>query len=411
MITLAATVWLFAAASVCLAQASTSDTSEQLKKSSRLIRISVLPETRTNSGSHDFGTVSPLDHPEIFYDFVLRNDSPRPLVLTRLLPSCSCTSVTVTVAGATAYSREGAENVQTLPAVAPGQQFTVLVSINLVHLAPGPTLKSVAVFVRGKRLPAFTLEMKGTLLPVASFAPAFIDFGKLDPRMSAATSSQRLTVSLDARLAPKGQWPALVSSNPDVRLTPLPAAVPIPSPDAHQGTLKGMVPRRYQLTLTPGGTLGPLQGRVSFVAPAKTGSTASSGAASDPGTTDGSSQAFLAEPSALLIGEIAGDVSASPASLAFGAVPAGQLAIRTILLTAGSAALLSGLKASCASPWLTPRLSGETHVFSGGQSAVRSLAVSLRPGMPDGVVRSDVVVTLRTGQRLVIPASAYTAPR
>jgi len=314
----------------------------------------------------------------------------------------------VTVGRATAYSREGAENVQTLPAIAPGQQFTVRVSINPAHLAPGPTLKSVAIFVRGNPQPAFTLEIKGTLLPVASFTPAFIDFGKLNPRTSAAAPPQWLTVSLDARLAPKGQWPALVSSNPDIQLTPLPAEVPSLPQTARQGMLKGMVIRQYQLTLAPGGTLGPLQGRVSFAAPAKTASTTSH-AASDPTTTENSPQAFLAEPSALLIGEITGDVAASPSSLAFGAVPAGQPVTRTLLLTAGSAALLCGLKASCASPWLTPRLSGETHVFSSGQSAVRSLDVTFRPGMPDGAVRSDIVVTLRTGQRLVIPASAYAA--
>lgn len=297
---------------------------------------------------------------------------------------------------------------QTLPTVAPGQQFTVRVSINPAHLAPGPTLKSVALFVRGNPQSAFTLEMKGTLLPVASFTPTFIDFGKLDPRKSEATPSQRLTVSLDARLAPKGQWPALVSSNPDVRLTLLPAEAPSLPETARQGMLKGMLTRVYLLTLAPGGTLGPLQGRVSFAAPAKTASTASQ-AASDPTTSENSPQDLLAEPSALLIGEITGDVAASPSSLAFGAVAAGQPVTRTLLLTAGSAALLSGLKASCASPWLTPRLSGETHVFSGGRSAVRSLDVTLCPGMPDGVVRSDIVVRLRTGQRLVIPASAYAA--
>lgn len=307
-----------------------------------------------------------------------------------------------------AYSREGAENVQTLAAIAPGQQFTVRVSVNPSHLAPGPIYKSVAIFVRGNPEPAFILEMKGTLLPVASFTPAFIDFGKLDPRTSAAAPPQQLTVSLDARLAPKGQWPALVSSNPDVQLTPLPAEAPSSPQTARQGMLKRMQTRQYQLTLAPGGTLGPLQGRVSFAAPAKT-APATSHAASDPTATDSSPQDLLAEPSALLIGEITGDVAASPSSLAFGAVPAGQPVTRTLLLTAGSAALLSGLKASCASPWLTPRLSGETQVFSGDQSAVRSLDVTLRPGMPGGAVRSDIVVTLRSGQRLVVPASAYAA--
>lgn len=405
MITFAANVWLFGAACVCLAQASAS---EQPKNSPRLIHISALSGTRTNSGQYDFGTVSLFDQREIIHTFYLRNDSPQPLALTRLLPSCSCTSATVTVGTATAYSREGAENIQTLPAIAPGQQFTVRVSINPAHLAPGPTLKSVAVFVRGNPQPAFTLEMKGTLLPVASFIPAFIDFGKLNPRTSAAAPPQRLTVSLDARLAPKGQWPALVSSNPDVQFMPLPAEAPRLHQTARQGMLKGMLTRQYQLTLAPGGTLGPLQGRVSFAAPAKTAS-ATSQAASDPTTSQNSPQDLLAEPSALLIGEITGDVAASPSSLAFGAVPTGQPVTRTLLLTAGSAALLSGLKASCASAWLTPRLSGETHVFSGGHSAVRSLDVTLRPGMPGGAVRSDIVVTLRTGQRLVVPASAYAA--
>ena len=49
-----------------------------------------------NVGHYDFGTVSPLDTPQVEHTFVLRNNTKVPLVLTRLQSSCGCTTVTAT---------------------------------------------------------------------------------------------------------------------------------------------------------------------------------------------------------------------------------------------------------------------------------------------------------------------------
>jgi hypothetical protein len=348
-----------------------------------------------NSSRHDFGKVSLLDQPEIAHLFAFRNNSDHLLVLAHLQPSCSCTDAVVTIGNATAYSRQGAENVQTLPSIAPDQQFFVCVSVNTAHLAPGPIFKSVAIFVRGNTHPAFTLEMTGTLLPVVAFTPAFIDFGKAT---SAQVHPQRLTVSLDARLAPGGHWPVLTSSNPDVQITPLPTEKPR-SPQTSRHTL---LARSYQLTLSPRASLGPLSGRLSF-AP-----TASDSAPHPVPGVD--LQAPLTEPSALLLGEVTGDVSASPSSLAFGNTQPGAAVTRSVLLT-GSPVELSALKVASDSPWLMPRLKVDTHVFPGGAraSAVRELDITLSPDVPVGTLRSNVTVTLSNGQRLLIPASAYIA--
>lgn len=220
----------------------------QQPSSLNLSRVSLISTPAGSSNQHNFGMVSPLDQPEIVYTFLLRNDSEHPLTLAHLQPSCSCTSATVTVGSAAAYSRQGAENVQTLPAIAPGQQFSVRVSINPTHLAPGPILKSVAIFVLGNRQPAITLEMTGTLLPSLTFSVPFLDFGKTTQTQA---MPQTLTVSLDARLTPGGKMPRLLSSNPDVRVQPLPAM-------ETEGKDARMLTRRYQVSLAPDASVGPL---------------------------------------------------------------------------------------------------------------------------------------------------------
>lgn len=177
-----------------------------------------------NAAHYEFQPVNPLDRPEIEHTFSLRNDSPTPVTLTHLLPSCSCTTATVTVGAITAYSREDAENLQILPAIAPHQQFTVRVTINPAHLAPGQLIKSISLFVQGETQPAAILQMTGTLLPSLTFDPLFLDYGKA---AAGHTSPQTLTATLDARLAPGGRWPVLTSSNPDIQITPLPGATPM----------------------------------------------------------------------------------------------------------------------------------------------------------------------------------------
>lgn len=381
-------LWLAVAASVCIAQTSLS--AQQLSPA-LLINVPPISIALTGDGSrHDFGKVSPLDQTEIIHSFVLRNDSDHPLMLAHLQPSCSCTSAAVTVGTVTAYSREGLENVQTLPAIAPGQKFSVRVSVNPVHLAPGQIFKSVAVFVRGNPQPAITLEMTGTLLPSLTFNAPFLDFGKIAP---AQARPQTLTVSLDARLAAGGKLPRLLSSNPDVQVKLLPAA-------ETQSNGARMLTRRYKVSLAPDASLGPVSGTLSFAPPDATPTDAGSAPQQQARV------AALTSPVVLLLGDVLGDIAALPETLAFGNVAPGQAVTRSILLT-GSAALLSGISAMSDSPWLSVQFNGDARVFSGGQPATRALDVTLSPDAPVDALHGNIKITLSNGERLTIPMSAY----
>lgn len=337
-----------------------------------------------NLARSDFGTVSPLDHPEIAHTFTLHNDTPRPLTVTQAQPSCSCTHATLTIGTTTALARQGAEKVPTLPPLAPGQQITVCVSIDPAQLTPGPIAKSVALFVQGQTQPAAVLQMTATLLPVLTYDTAYLDFRKTSP---AQAPPQRLTVSLDTRLAPSDRWPVLTASDSDLQITALPVEKkphsPSPTPKYRQ--------RTYLLRLSPHAAIGPIQGTVSFVP--------------SPGAAVWPEEASLLQmaPPVLLLGEVTGDLAASPASLTFGTVPPGQTQTRTVALTRANGRPLPSFQVTSGSPWLTVQ---GTAKGVGGE-----LDVTLNPATPIGPLHSVLTVTFTNGERVTVPTSAYVESR
>ena len=133
----------------------------------------------------------PLEH-----IFVLRNTTGTALTLDHLQASCACT--TATVVGGT--SADG-------PTVlAPNGTLSVRVSVDLQRLLPGLLHKSVWVFVQGQAAPAATLEMTGALLPLVSFAPPSLSFGRIEKGteltllLRATTPPERLEQGTELRL-------------------------------------------------------------------------------------------------------------------------------------------------------------------------------------------------------------------
>lgn len=336
---------------------------------------------------HDFGAISGLSAVPVTHTYVLRNDTGTPLTVTTLHPSCGCTSALL-------------DGNARLPFVLTlGQSLSVRVSVDPLQLTPGPLDKSVAVSVRGQDEPAATLHLVGTVLPVATFSPVVLDFGKV---IAGEERTLPLAVQVNTRLLPSGQRPRLVSSDPDVQITP--AASPA-------GNSSSTEAQSYRVTLAPGAHLGPLAGKVSLV------------------FTDGQPGASeLPGGSAWVRGEVVGDVSASPSAVAFGTVPSGRSTTQRVFLIGRD---LQALTLSCDSPFLSVRLSVSSASASGTAgkafgtgpfgtpptvaqgatpdkpSQMATLEVTLNPKAPPQALESHVRVTTPDGQQLVLPVYAF----
>lgn len=90
---------------------------------------------------HDFGVIKEANG-SVSHTFVIKNTGSAPLVLTRVVASCGCTTPQ--------YSTEP---------IAPGKEGKITVSFNPAG-RPGQFLKTIAVYSNGKD-GAFTLRVKG----------------------------------------------------------------------------------------------------------------------------------------------------------------------------------------------------------------------------------------------------------
>ncbi|MDR1500041.1 MAG: DUF1573 domain-containing protein [Tannerellaceae bacterium] len=82
--------------------------------------------------SHDFGDIKE-DGGKVSHAFVVKNDGAQPLVITRVIASCGCTSPE--------WTKEP---------IAPGKTGEVLVTYDPLG-RPGPFAKTVSIYSNGKR--------------------------------------------------------------------------------------------------------------------------------------------------------------------------------------------------------------------------------------------------------------------
>jgi uncharacterized protein DUF1573 len=314
-----------------------------------------------NVARQDLGVVDGSTQPVLQAVFVLRNIGRDPVTLTDLQTSCGCASALL-----------GAGGTSTLPeTLAPGQETRVQATVRLQAL-DGPITKLVWIYTRGSALPALTLEIAATVLHAVTFSTRLLDFGVVPAGRSPA---QPLTVTVDRRLLGNlNVLPALVSSNPDVRVVPPREPNVAAAPADTSGPV---LVRTYSVVLSPRARLGRLFGTLSLA---------------------GSS----AGPVVFFSGEVIGAVSAAPGVVQFGAVPAGQAATARVRLTFAAAAALRRARIICASPWLSARLRP-----SGGEAAVLEVVLGART--PPGALRSTVTVITGAGERLALPVTAGVA--
>ncbi|MDY6121578.1 MAG: DUF1573 domain-containing protein [Porphyromonas sp.] len=90
---------------------------------------------------HDFGTIKEANG-KVHHEFTVINSGKSPLVITRVVASCGCTTPE--------YEQEP---------IAPGKTGKIKVTYNPAG-RPGPFVKTIAVYSNGKD-GAFTLKIKG----------------------------------------------------------------------------------------------------------------------------------------------------------------------------------------------------------------------------------------------------------
>lgn len=339
--------------------------------------------TALGEGRWEAGSLSALDAGTLAHTFTLRNSDASPLTISRFQTSCDCTRAAITTGKGAAL----------LPlTLAPGEAMTVSVSVNLGHVASGPFSKYVMLYSGDGLRPTAVLQIAGTLRPSLALSPVLLDFGQVPEGKGNALI---LTATWDERLTPGGNLPTLSSTNPDISVTPqpeikaLPSKTPGPSPFLH----RGIRTRTYRVALSASAALGPISGTLTFQAPA---------------SSDALRSSIYAQPTALLLGQVSGELTAQPQVLTFDRVRLGQPASREIILTGSRLEVLKGLSVAAASPWLTAHLSPSTPVFSGGQLQATSqvLDVSLSPNTPPGMLSSTLKITLANGQHLRVPVTA-----
>jgi len=330
----------------------------------------------------DFGTIDAFTAGAIEHVFTLRNAGTAPISVERVQASCGCTSA-VLQGAADAKTETAAHLPRTL---APGETVTVRAALNPRALSPGTQHKTVWIYTTGNAAPAVTLELNGVLPPVVRYSTDNLDFGHVHAGQPA---EKTVNVSVDERLLQRrGEALTLVCSATDARVSPLDAGWE-PSTDP---TLAGWKTRKFKITLPAETPIGFLTGTLSLLSPPAT--TATAPTAPVPGS----------ESLIPLEAEVIGTINASPAVLAFGIMPAGSKATRTIVLTGPTAAALTGATIMSSLPaCVTTRFAPPT----AGGSETGILYVTVAPGTMTGLIQADLNVAFKNGERLRLPVTAY----
>ena len=377
----------------------------------------------SGTGIYAFGRVDPLVQHEMQQTFVLRNDSNIPLIGLRLQSSRQGDMhVLAAVENSRAAPRPIPPNA-VLPTVPPHQKLTLIVSLSLLGLPLGRVHETLAVLIPDKAQTVALMEINGELVPPVRFSSASLDFGRFAAGESRVAM---LNLDLNPRLAPLGSVPKLFCSNPDVRIDPL----PLREQDKRKSPLLSKEQRAaglyaYRIVLPDTAPLGAVEGaiRVAYIDPPTPASLAPlrSNVPNIPPVP--LPPAVVADAlrnvSVQLSGEIVGDVSAAPASVAFGLVTQGKPASQSLQLSGRKIKALEGVQINSPSLWLSARLTNANSPSPAGRlpgiiqrgSRTQTLEILLSPQAPVGRLQTSLTLTLSNGQRLVLPVSALVQAR
>ncbi len=344
---------------------------------------------------YNFGKADRFVQPVLTHTFLLRNDGKAPVVIDHIQSSCGCTSALLVANG-----KEAVGGYTLLP----GKQVGIKAAVDMTKLAPGPIKKFLWVMMPNETVPSFVLRLDADIEGVLSFDPPAIEFGRLQ---AGDTPSQTLGVTLDKRLLEAVGGVQLVSSTPNVQVTLTSTAdSAVPGGDGHT------VLRYYKVKVMPKATLGVLSGTLSFV-PLKSAANANK---TNTNAAAETAETFLSVLNANITGQIFGKVTARPGTVVFGAVTEGDVTMRRITLVGKTEEALQNLKISSSSTWITTKVivpeRPKTSPTAPPQNLppMRLLEVTLDPKAPPGALQTQLVLTTKDGEELILPAFGYITP-
>ncbi|MBV9864582.1 MAG: DUF1573 domain-containing protein [Abitibacteriaceae bacterium] len=349
-------------------------------------------------GVLDKGIVDLLDAKSIEHDFILRNDTKAPITIDRLQPTCGCTSVLL---------GEGNDLPKTL---APGEQAKVHVSVDITRFH-GPIHKAVQVYGADGGPTIATLQINADITDPVAFSVTQIDFGHIQ---SGTSRTVPLAIILSPHLVAKGITPKLVSSNPDVQVTPIAINKTLGSGNSTTAASGTMAQRQqfYNVTVSAKAPLGPLTGTIALAPLPNTPAPA----APLTGPSDAGSGWQIA--SVPLVGEVDGKLTATPHMVFFGTA---KDAKQQVVLSSATPQILKNLKITPSSPWVIAHLvtaatakstkaATTSDISTNGAKtspATAILELSLSPRTPLGSLNTQVIITTSEGERLNLPVAAY----
>jgi hypothetical protein len=370
-------------------------------------RLTILPGegttiTAPGQARYDFGETTLFDTRTATHVFRLRNDTDAPVTIARLMATCGCTSAVIDSADVTPSVPKPAVAVpgerRTPPDIAvlpPGGEAEVRMTVNLGELRPGRIDKTVSVIVPGAGQAAARLEIRGTVKPVITLAPMAANLGEIP---AGTRRSVTLTATMDSRLAAFVPVPKPVANDTSLQVALAENVGAAPAPP-------GTVTRKYTVTIGPDAPLGTVAGNVSLDLPAAELLRADR---LPPGITPALIAGMLRGAQSAVIARVVGDVTAAPATVAFGAVTDKAPVTRTVTLTGKDAATLAGMKLQVSRP--NPRMTARLRPQESTRPGTRLIDVRFDPSGLEGAQYAALLVTLTNGQHLEIPVNGYVLP-
>lgn len=312
------------------------------------------------------GAVDTICTPHWKHTFIVQNPTHRVLTIGSLRGSCGCETLLLTKDGVQARQVR----------LAPGEQAEVLLDVHLTPDQFGFVRKYVWVYgvKPGQEVPLATLALDMTLRQSVVFTPKRLDFGSIPSGMG---KEQKVTVTVDAALVSGLFLPPLVSSDPAIRGVP---CGPLQKKIVNE---KAVFCQQYAVVISPSASAGNVATELRFQ------------------TASGPENAPLMRPALPVAGIVAGNLSAMPASVFFGSLPAGRPATRTVVVSLAVAQSVGSLHVTCSASWLHAAFDPSDTV---GKHHL--LTVALTNQAPLGLLQGKITITAGKDESVMIPVVA-----